>query len=143
MDCKTAFTLLFSISLVYGATISLREDPEWQPQYLNYLTTNATSSSNPSTNDINEEIMDYVPLNPSYLSVVEPQNSFAVGKMIAEFARIAIDMFSKMDLSEQNLKNLMEVLAPLVSVYLGPYSQVIVPLLSGIASVALRSLAPQ
>ncbi|KAJ2945151.1 hypothetical protein O0L34_g9212 [Tuta absoluta] len=130
MKCSfQSLTFLLCVTFAYGASVRQAGFPD---QTISYYTPNGTYFSN-KDNDITVVNLKDGP------TALQEQNDFdVIGQMIAEASRQMFEIFSTMEVSEKSLQSLVQLVVPLVAAYFEPYSQILVPLLSGIATVIIR-----
>lgn len=82
------------------------------------------------------EIIDYDAISPSTITLEDNKGIYAFSKTIAKVLRKVLLMVSMIDV--QTLRNLAQFVVSFISTYWGPYSQIIMPMLSGVGATLLR-----
>lgn len=80
-----------------------------------------------------EEIIAYNPISPNVITLEDNKELRNFMETITNVISKFLLVVSKIDLKEQTLRNLAQLVISFISTYWGPYSQIILPMLSGVA----------
>lgn len=87
---------------------------------------------------IEQEIIEYDPLSPNVITLEDNKGVHDFITIMAKVLRKVLLVVSKIDMKEQTLRNLAQLVVSLISTYWGAYSQIILPMLSGVGVTMLK-----
>lgn len=123
---------LLYLTAVYGASIIKTIDKTDENTKDLFETENEEDTSAEIMNLLDDPIEIDSSLTTNSLS------GFEMGENLAEVAKSLLRIISKMDLTREGLQNVIQLVLALITPYFGMYADVIVSVVSGIATVLMK-----
>lgn len=123
---------LLYLTAVYGASIIKSIDKTDENTNDLFETENEEDTSAEIMNLLDDPIEIDSSLTTNSLS------GFEMGENLAEVAKSLLRIISKMDLTREGLQNVIQLVLALITPYFGMYADVIVSMVSGIATVLMK-----